>query len=138
MKICSKCNAEVEDDYDICWNCQYCFSEDKVIKNIDFELVCPNCNKEIDPNFTFCPHCEYDLKDMNNQIGLNPLKQQQLKCLRCEETMVYKGNFNFHEGTRIGVFGNLFELFTNRESFDLYVCPNCGKVEFYLPKKYLK
>lgn len=29
-----------------------------------------------------------------------------------------------------GVLGNLFELFQNREAFDLYVCPKCGKVEF--------
>ena len=32
-----------------------------------------------------------------------------------------------------GLFGNLFELFQNRESFDLYVCPKCGKVEFFIP-----
>lgn len=65
----------------------------------------------------------------------NPQTQKTLKCLRCEDTMVYQGNFKFHEGSRVGVFGDLLELFTNRESFDLYVCPSCGKVEFYMPKE---
>jgi hypothetical protein len=50
--------------------------------------------------------------------------------------MINQGNYKFHEGTRIGFFGELFELFTTRESFDLNECSNCGKVEFYLPKKY--
>ena len=39
----------------------------------------------------------------------------------------------FHEGMNTGIFGNLFELFQNREAFDLYVCPKCGKVEFFVP-----
>ncbi len=42
-----------------------------------------------------------------------------------------EGNFKFHEGSRYGIFGNLLEIFENRESFDLYVCSKCGKVEFF-------
>ena len=57
-------------------------------------------------------------------MDANAQTQKTLQCLRCEDTMVYQGNF-----------GNLLELFTNRESFDLYVCPSCGKVEFYMPKE---
>lgn len=30
--------------------------------------------------------------------------------------------------------GNIFEIFLNRESFDLYLCPKCGKVEFFSPR----
>jgi hypothetical protein len=48
--------------------------------------------------------------------------------------MLYKGAFKFHEGTRMGVMGDLFELFTNREEFDLYFCPKCRKIEFFLPQ----
>ncbi|MDO8928817.1 MAG: hypothetical protein Q7W54_07500 [Bacteroidota bacterium] len=58
----------------------------------------------------------------------------QIDCLRCKISMSYNGNVRFHEGTRMGAFGDLFELFTNRESFDLYFCPKCGKVEFFLPQ----
>ena len=31
------------------------------------------------------------------------------------------------------LFGNIFEAFTHRESFDLFICPKCGKVEFFTP-----
>lgn len=47
--------------------------------------------------------------------------------------MHYSGEYKFHEGTRTGMFGNLFELLTNREKFELYICPRCGKVEFFTP-----
>jgi hypothetical protein len=49
--------------------------------------------------------------------------------------LVFSGNYKFHEGTRMGLLGNNFELFVNRESFDIYVCPDCGKLEFYAPLK---
>ena len=44
-----------------------------------------------------------------------------------------KGTEIMAEGMNTGVLGNLFELFQNREAFDLYVCPKCGKVEFFVP-----
>ena len=78
MKICPKCHEEVEDSFEICWNCNYSFP-------------------------------------------------------RCQVRMVYSGKYEFHEGMNTGIFGNLFELFQNREAFDLYVCPKCGKVEFFVP-----
>ncbi|MDR2955709.1 MAG: hypothetical protein LBV43_11570 [Prevotella sp.] len=98
MKNCPKCNAEVEDGFEICWNCNYSFTENRVI---EFQDIYENG------------------KDIN--------------CLRCDVRLVYSGNYKFHEGSRIGVLGNLLEVFVNRESFDLYICPKCGKVEFYAP-----
>lgn len=100
MKICPNCHEEVEDSFEICWNCNYGFSERKVIGLLQEE------KKE-------CP----------------------INCLRCDIEMQYSGEFRFHEGRNIGVFGNLFEMFQNREAFDLYVCPKCGKVEFFTPLK---
>ena len=90
MKICPKCHEEVEDSFEICWNCNYSFPDDKIL----------------------------DLS---------------IDCLRCQVKMIYSGKYEFHEGMNTGVFGNLFELFQNREAFDLYVCPKCGKVEFFVP-----
>lgn len=101
MKTCPHCQSEVEIDFDLCWNCNYSFSENKVVAIED---------------------TEYDAAG------------KQIDCLRCKVPLVFYGNYKFHEGTRLGVFGNLFEVFTNRESFNLYACPECGKVEFYLPK----
>ncbi len=32
MKTCPNCNAEVESNFQLCWNCNYSFSEQKVIE----------------------------------------------------------------------------------------------------------
>ena len=98
MKTCPHCNAEVEDNFDLCWNCNYSFTEKKIIEINDLALG-----------------------------------SREINCLRCDVKMLYSGEYKFHEGTRTGVFGNLFELFTNRERFELYICPKCGKVEFFTP-----
>ncbi len=100
MKNCPNCNFEVEDNFDLCWNCNYSFSENKIVvfEDTKFEKT----NKKID-------------------------------CLRCKVPLVYSGNFKFHEGTRAGVFGNLFELLIKRQKYELYICPKCGKVKFFSP-----
>lgn len=101
MKTCPNCHEEVEDSFEICWNCNYSFPEDKIL----------------DP--ASLTHHDDGGREIN--------------CLRCDEKMLYSGEYKFHEGSRIGFWGNLFELFQNREAFDLYVCPKCGKVEFFIP-----
>ena len=133
MKRCPKCNSEVDDNFDLCWNCQYSFSENKVLNSDDFLLICPNCKTEIDPTMNFCPSCQHDLSEVKNNSDEKPQGTKQINCLRCNIKLEYQGNYRFHEGTRIGALGDLFELFMNRESFDLYYCPQCGKVEFFLP-----
>jgi predicted amidophosphoribosyltransferase len=134
MKQCPNCQAEVDDNFNVCWNCQYSFNDKKVLENSDFGVICPKCNSEIDSSSNYCPNCQQVLDDFKF-YGKDPnsLKKKHLNCLRCKAQLNYSGNFKFHEGTKIGALGDLFELFSNRESFDLYVCPNCGKVEFYLP-----
>jgi hypothetical protein len=42
------------------------------------------------------------------------------------------GTKKFHEGARIGVFGELAELFVKREHFDVYLCTRCGRVELFV------
>jgi hypothetical protein len=133
MRICPHCYIEVPDNYDLCWNCQYSFTEEKVLDKSDFKVVCPKCGTEIEPSLYYCPSCHFDLKDINREMGVKADGPRHLSCLRCQVPMDYQGNFRFHEGTRIGALGNLFELFENRESFDLYTCSVCGKVEFFLP-----
>jgi len=91
MKICPNCNAESDDNFDLCWNCNYSFVENQVVEIK--EIV--KGSREID-------------------------------CMRCAVPMLFSGNFKFHEGWNTGFFGN-------KESFDLYVCPKCGKVEFFVP-----
>ena len=31
MKICPKCHEEVEDSFEICWNCNYSFPDNKIL-----------------------------------------------------------------------------------------------------------
>lgn len=95
---------------------------------------CPNCNSEIEDNFEVCWNCNYSLTE-NKVVEFNDPseKRKDIDCLRCKVPLNFSGNFKFHEGTRFGIFGNLLEAFVNRESFDLYVCPKCGKIEFFAP-----
>ena len=55
-----------------------------------------------------------------------------MRCPRCDTTLEYRGTKKFHEGTRWSVFGDLAELFENREHFDVYMCPRCGRVELFV------
>jgi hypothetical protein len=57
-----------------------------------------------------------------------------MTCTRCMLELQYVGTKRFHEGSRgWGFFlGDMGELFTNREHFDVYVCPRCGRVELFV------
>ncbi|MBB4036775.1 DNA-directed RNA polymerase subunit RPC12/RpoP [Dysgonomonas hofstadii] len=101
MKNCPNCNNEVEDNFDLCWNCNYDFTEKRII----------------------------EINEDNNEIVSN------IDCTRCNVKLIYSGQYKFHEGTRTGVLGNILELFQNRVYFDIFVCPECGKAEFYVPIK---
>jgi Zn finger protein HypA/HybF involved in hydrogenase expression len=97
MKNCPNCNSEIEENFELCWNCNFSLTENKII----------------------------DIKDLNNKREIN--------CLRCNIPYIYSGEYKFHEGPKFGILGNIFEAFVNKESFDLYACPKCGKVEFFIP-----
>lgn len=95
MKTCSNCKSQVEDNFQLCWNCNYSFDELKIVEIRDF---IEKGSKELD-------------------------------CLRCNVAMVYAGNYRFHEGQR-----TIYNVFQHRESFDVYMCPDCGKAEFFFPE----
>jgi hypothetical protein len=55
--------------------------------------------------------------------------------LRCDAPLTFLGERDFHEGSRgWGFLGDFGELFTNREKIEMYVCEQCGHVEFFLPE----
>ena len=97
---------------------------------------CPNCKSEVDDHFELCWNCNYSFFD-KRVLELHELTkvetEKEIACLRCKIPMKYSGEFKFHEGSRAGIFGSVFEIFQNRESFDLYHCPKCRKVEFFIP-----
>ena len=135
MNICPNCNSECEDNFDLCWNCQYSFSENKIILNADIPVICPHCNTEVEASFVFCPNCQHKLG--LDYFPTDPAAFEgdlKIDCLRCKVPMFFKGKFRFHAGTTLGPIDKPFELFINREPFDLYFCPKCGKIEFFLPQ----
>ena len=44
----------------------------------------------------------------------------------------YQGTRKFHEGANWGILGEIGEIFVNRQQFDVYMCPRCGRVEFFV------
>ncbi len=60
------------------------------------------------------------------------LHPSPIDCLRCQQPLYFLGVREFHEGARVGVFGDLFELFQDREELDLFACGSCGHVEFFI------
>ena len=133
MKSCPKCNTEIENNFELCWNCQYSFVDDKVLDKSDYISICPKCNMEVKSYLHSCPYCHNDLRESisNDEIELN--ENKHVECMRCTTALDYHGNFRFNENTRSGSIGNLLEVFINKESIDIYSCPKCGKIEFYLP-----
>jgi len=91
--------------------------------------LCPNCNSEVEANFDLCWKCNFSFAE-NKQVEIQEYVEgsRKIDCLRCSVPMKYSGNYRFHEGFLTGVF-------TNKETFDLYLCPNCGKVEFFVPQE---
>lgn len=60
------------------------------------------------------------------------LKQARINCVRCQNPLYFLGVRNFHEGTRIGFLGDLFEAFQHREELEMFACGSCGHVEFFV------
>lgn len=98
---------------------------------------CPNCNEEIIEDFQICWNCNYSFNEKQViEFEEQTRGSRNINCIRCNTKLLFSGNYKFHEGASIGFLGNLFEAFVNRESFDIYTCPKCGKVEFYIPQSY--
>lgn len=106
MWQCKVCKAEVEDDsWKTCWRCS---------SARDIEGAA--------------------LAQRQAVIAEKITPATSLKCLRCGHAMEYGGTKKFHEGSRQWGFwlGDLGELFTNREHYDVYACPRCGKLELFI------
>lgn len=117
MWICGKCGESVEENFDACWKC-----------GTSWDGVA-------DPDFKGAPvaaeiapiAASTDIAPDAAPSGIDPIT-----CGRCYEPLEYVGRKRFHEGTNWGVLGELGELFVKRQHFDVYVCPRCGRVEFFV------
>ena len=108
MWTCKKCGESVEDGFVVCWKCG---TSQEGIE---------------DPQFRAVPSAEaMESTDV-------PKIVDPISCARCNQALQYVGRKRFHEGTNWGVLGELGELFVKRQHFDVYVCPRCGRVEFFV------
>ena len=57
---------------------------------------------------------------------------RRVVCVRCECDKTYLGTKRLREGAQWGILGDLGRVFVNREKFDVYACPKCGGVEFFV------
>jgi len=133
MKTCPNCKSSVDDNFDLCWNCQYSFIENRILEKSEFSEVCPQCNTEVDASMEFCPNCNYALAIKSSREWGNQGGERNIDCLRCLIPMQFKGRSDFHEGPLFGINNVLNEIFTRSEFYDLYFCPHCGKVEMFIP-----
>ncbi len=71
------------------------------------------------------------------------LMERELLCLRCGVEMRYVKREKIQLGETGWILGDLPNLFAGAMAVDIYVCPDCGKIEFFsaqaveeeLPKK---
>jgi hypothetical protein len=115
MWQCVTCREQVEDSFDVCWKCG------------------TSRDGTPDPNFRTADDSSRPVpalvaeRDESRAPAAAPLR-----CPRCDRELDYMGTKAFHEGTRWGILGDLGELFVNKERLDVYRCPRCGRVEFYV------
>lgn len=94
---------------------------------------CPTCRHVLAPQFTECWQCGY-VRGTGGNESIDGLGPDPMNCPRCDLELEFVGTKRFHEGSRAAPFvlAELGELFVHRESFDVYVCPRCGRVELFL------
>lgn len=105
---CSNCHDQVEEVYDVCWNCQY-----------DREG-----NLRVD--FT-----EGEIIDDRSERRALTEKHKPKNCLHCKTLLRHIETKQFIEGIRLGTISDLLELVENRLELEMYYCPQCRRVEFF-------
>ncbi len=96
--------------------------------------TCKKCGEVLEDTFSCCWKCRTD-RSGTEQFSSPQAETEAprpLACPRCDVALAYVGTKAFHEGTRWGVLGELGELFVNKERLDVYSCPRCGRVEFFV------
>jgi hypothetical protein len=104
---------------------------------------CPNCKEEVSDDFDACWSCgtrtdgtpDPAFRRVPDAPGASVAAEQghPVACPRCNLALTFIGTKKLHEGTRVwDAMGGVWELFKHRESFDVYMCPRCGRVEFFV------
>lgn len=59
-------------------------------------------------------------------------KHRLKNCIRCDSEMKFAGTKEFREGINWGVLGDFGGLFEGHTSLEMYICPECLRVEFFV------
>ncbi|HSS20558.1 MAG TPA: hypothetical protein VLL54_10820 [Pyrinomonadaceae bacterium] len=109
MWQCLNCKEDVEDSLAICWNCE-----------ADQEGVLPEKAVPVGD------HTDDDYRQFLNR------KTAAKNCVQCHAVLTFVGTRKFHEGSNWGIFGDFGELFVGHTSLEMYTCPTCLRVEFFV------
>jgi len=87
--------------------------------------TCKQCGEEHENQFDSCWRCVNPVaaKHLEYDATATPLK-----CLRCQTPLKFDGTRTLEGSKDIG----LMELIVGYKEYDIYHCPACGKVEFFL------
>jgi hypothetical protein len=101
--------------------------------------TCKQCGAEVDDELAMCWQCGAGQDGSPPPDGWRSELAEQpkpvpraLACLRCSTEMAYLGTKRFYEGSYTADI-LLGDFFIHREEFEVYLCPGCGKVEFFAP-----
>lgn len=109
MWHCLKCGEDVEDHFDLCWNCQANRRGLRHFSQIELDA----------------------LADDRERARVNK-KHRPMNCLRCGSALSYTGSRRLQQGSSRGIFGDLGELLVGKEVIEMYTCADCGHVEFFV------
>ena len=113
MWKCTNCEEDVDDRLDVCWNCQ---TDTRGVRNSWATAEGENA-------------VDLELKDFLN-------KKHALKlCAGCRSTLKFVGTKDFREGPDLGILSDLPALFGNNTMLEMYSCPSCLRVEFFLSEQ---
>lgn len=97
---------------------------------------CPRCHAAVeDDAWQACWKCGGRRDETPAETAAHEAQRDALRaCLRCKTHLTFAGTRKFHHGGGRMDFllGDLGELFVGRETYDVFFCPACGKVEFYV------
>jgi hypothetical protein len=79
------------------------------------------------------------LRQFNNRNAEDPVddrvkaivnkRHKPMGCVRCSSVLIHAGTKKFPQGSNFG--GDLGELLVAKETLEMYVCSECGHVEFF-------
>lgn len=105
---------------------------------------CLNCSEDVPDNLSVCWNCETEKPGIapgapavgkNDESEFKQFlseKHRAKNCVRCDSQLNFAGTKAFREGTNWGILGDFGEFFERHLSLEMYVCPKCLRVEFFV------